>query len=304
MPRRQPESKGSGVMSRTSLQTGSVDLISASAALEAAERGVASAKANLASDKARRRDEGIWAQAIDFFTSTQAEEALQNAESVLAQHKRQCEAWVRSWHAGRVDALIAQDEDAAQSLSQLRERANSLERVTSQANKLLSLANEAVGSLDRAASACSSASSSELLDAMTSNKAISMMSTFDSSNAKSALERARQAVRRLKEALPTSANVVQGEMSDVDDTLDLIIDFAFDLPLDITSFLQMGSLDRAQQQCKDIEAKITPISAKLREQHAKARAESEDAKVKLATFIQPYKMLAKMDLPSNLVGFV
>lgn len=291
-------------MSGTSSQTGSVDLMSASASLEAAERAVASAKANLAADKARRRNEGIWAQAIDFFTSTQAEEALERAEDALAQHKRKCEAWVRSWYAGRVDALISQDEDAAQSLSQLRERAKSLDAVTVQAKKLLSLANEAAGSLDRAASACSSASSSEFLDAVTSNKAISMMSTLDSSNAKSALERAHQAVRRLKEALPTSANVVQGEMIDVDDTLDLIIDFAFDLPLDITSFLQMGSLDRAQKQCKDIEAKITPISAKLREQHAKAQAESEDAKAKLAAFIQPYGTLAKMDVPSNLMAFV
>ncbi|MCS4088537.1 hypothetical protein [Rhizobium sp. BK176] len=261
-----------------------------------AEVALSLAAQRLQSDKDRRKASLI-ARFVDFVSETDAEEnerkAREEFESVKADTERQV--------AERLHDLamseIAEDADVASRRSiQDAERGRSL-KVLQDVEQVLAVARVASTKIEEATDACKSASSMEMMDAFTSNKAISAMSHMKTSNAKSKLTEAKAAIEALCEAMPDRGQKLDAE--EPDDFLDLVLDFA-DFPIDFMSWINKGKLDTAAKQCAEAQERVAEVIADLSAVEEKRRLAYEHEAALLAEIDRPYLIAALEFIPTAL----
>jgi hypothetical protein len=221
--------------------------------------GLKIADQRLAADKAGRKG-SLLARFIDFVSETDAEKGAAKAQDDFDLIKGETEAQVVERLNTMAMSALAQDigENNRRSVQNdiLQKAASALKAV----EDVLSLGQDAHRKLGEAASACSSASSMETMDAITSNKAISVMSHISTSTAKSKLNEARTALDRLSRIMPDRSQTLNVDQPD--DFLDLVLDFA-DFPIDFMSWMNMGKLDAAVERCKEAATKIDAMVAEI-----------------------------------------
>ena len=262
-----------------------VDLHELAAKVRAAQRHVETARTAVATDKQERAG-SLRARLVDALTTTQPEAALADAEAGLAAATKKGKEAARAWIIGTARQSLAQKNAES---AQHQEQAQKLERVKSRAAQVrrwLKLAREADSHLSAARSACSSASTTELLDFVSTNKAVSALSYMDTSSAADAVKSAGRAVQALAEALPKRAE--HAEICEPDDLLDLVVDLAFDPGFDVLSLFNMSRLDDAARQCGQAANKLRPLLERLRKLADDAQAKADQERAALRGIKAPY----------------
>lgn len=131
------------------------------------------------------------------------------------------------------------------------------------------LVDEAHRKLVEAERTSSNAATTEGFDLMTTSRAVSLMSSAETSRAGHAIQEAKQAIQALSNGVPTKMGVM--ELTLHEDLFDLVVDFAVSPAFDFLSFSNMTQLQRASEQCREAAKELDP----LRDQVRKALAQSE-----------------------------
>jgi hypothetical protein len=246
------------------------------------------------SDKERRK--GSWmARVADFFSTTPPEKAQKQAEEKLTATHEAAQDHAYAWIFVQArDALLADPAVAQQREQQI----DAMAKASDEKNQADAWYNQAQGTQQkfiRAADACSSASSSEMLDMVSSKKAFSVLSSMDTSSAASAIQEAKSALRRLSDTLPSKTDHV--DIAIPDDTLDLIFDFSFDLGFDFMSMVNMNNLDTAASNCRKQAEHLHPLVDRLKAVASDAEAKYQGELSALQQIEAPYLVAATALVP-------
>jgi hypothetical protein len=229
---------------------------------------------------------------------TLAQIAVRDAEAGWVVEKtaarKAAEDWVK-FSVGYWLARNAVDTEKHQSLKKSLENTQKRERKVRRLRELVVTANSRFIAAKRD---CESASSMEMLDLMSNNKGISLLSTLQTSDASSSISSARRALRELMDVMPK--RVGKQEIENPDDWLDLAFDLSFDPIFDVFSWINMGKLDDAAKQC---EKAINSLSALLKKldgtiRGLKIKIDNDTAAMKAIE--KPYIDAALAELPSKL----
>lgn len=246
-------------------------------------------------DKARRQH-SLLARLYDWVFPTRAERQEASAASILeaakAKGQRAASDWIRS------TALHCLNENGADSCRRtaLLSRIGDLRQRQGQAAAWLELSQDAIRKLSAAASDCESASSTELIDLVTTNKTISLLSSLETSSAADSVRSANAAVRALSKALPKRGSA--SEVEEPSDFLDLAIDIAIEPSFDVLSWLNMGKLDEAANECRRLAEQLSPNHERLELLGKESQARLDDAICVLSTIELPYLTAAAEHVPA------
>lgn len=253
---------------------------------------VANAKAVLReAEEAVSRDKALrqysfLARLYDWLFDTPAERHQSMAQEMLDQAllngREASTAWVRAEAIRCLGANAADSKrhsDQLATVNRLHQRA----RVTASWYRL---SMEAQQALDKAASACASASNTEMLDMFSKSKTVSLMSTFDTSNAASSVRKANRAVQDLANALPKRAS--GSDIQAPDDLIDLVVDLSGVMDFDLLSFLNIGKLDSAARACRKAAAELGPTHEKLHKASLEAQRRFDEAVSEQHAIEAPY----------------
>jgi hypothetical protein len=275
-----------------------IDLKDVALRFDLAQAQLSARELAVAEDKAGRQG-SLVGRLADFLFDTAAEKAA-DAARVKADDLRM-EAIEAVGEVVVADAMrsLSTDPDA------MRRRAAQVERLRAardgerQALRIIALAETARDAFDDAAEACSSASSMELMDAFTTNKGISAMSSMSNSSARSSVEDAKEALSNLRNVV-SSASEVNGRVDVPDDLLDLVLDFALDLPFDFLSWSNKSKLDAAEKQCEEAKGSIESLIEKLRYSLERVRKTCEREDEALEALDRPYIERSAEAVPASL----
>lgn len=229
-------------------------------ALVGAERSLTKALGELASDAARRQGK-IIASLIDALSITPAERAVNDAEEAKSRAFEKLRQVARDWVRRETLRRVAESDQAGlhQAKTDLWTRRSARFDAIRSA---LWAADDAVKALGQAQSACDTAASAELLDAVSSSQMVSWMSSSSTFSARSAMHSAAEAVAHVRDVVPSC--VEQLRVSELDDTPDLVLDLVVDLPFDFASWSNLSALHEAVDACRDTAAAIAPLIPRLR----------------------------------------
>lgn len=273
-------------------------LIEVASDLEAAQARLDACERAQSEDKASRRPSPL-RRLYDYLFDTAAEKSLHVARDDAAVARAEATKAVEAFVRANTLSLLSSDTKGEAAHSVQVERVEDARKAERTARRVLGLARKAKSAFDAAADACSSASTMEMMDAFSSNKGISMMSSLSNSSARSAVEEAKDALTRLQSAVP-SVSRVDALIDMPDDFLDLALDFAFDLPFDFLSWSNKATLDAANEKCVEASAAVETAVAKLSLllESASARVHLEDGRAQ--EIVRPYLAEAAASVPLSL----
>lgn len=225
-----------------------------------------------------------------------SEQAVKQKKEVLERIQSGAKAAALSWVRQEAMNAIASSPSVSHSYQQQRQRVGHVEKRTRQVARLMELARMANDRVDRARRDCESASDTEMWDMLSSNKAISVLSSLETSDASQSLRSASRALKALAEALPKRSESVDFDLPD--DGLDLLVDLVFDPGLDILSFFNMQALDDAAEACSEVQKKIAPLLSRLRQTHERALSLEKAERAKLAETEAPFLRSAAEKVPA------
>lgn len=265
--------------------------------LRTASLALSIAQQNVRTDKEARK-RSFWARIADLLLQSEAEKTEEQAAAELAHVQAQARTFAGQWVVSTAKAALAGCEgDYARYLTQ-RERVATATKRHNQIDKWRGLAQDAYTQLLRAADDCSSASTTEMIDLFSSNKAVSAISSISTSSAADSVRsRATRALQALSEALPKRAS--SESFAEPDDLFDLLVDLAIAPSLDIFSWINMGKLDDAADQCRKAAEKVESTLNKLNESVSRAAANREAEQQQLSQIAAPYIQAAAKQVPSN-----
>ncbi|WP_121498372.1 hypothetical protein [Pseudomonas aeruginosa] len=271
------------------LHTWSEKLHTASIALSKAQHDVRV-------DKDARKP-SLWARIVDYLFQTRAEKSEENAAAELANVQAQARAFASRWIVSAAKASLANAEaDYARYLAQ-RERVATATKRHVQVENWRGLAQDAHTLLISAADDCSSASTTEMIDLFSSNKGVSVISSISTSSAADSVRKANRALQALSEALPKRASSESFALPD--DFFDLLVDLAIAPSFDFLSWINMGKLDDAEDQCRKAAGKVEATLSKLNLSVARAAELREAEQQKLCQIAAPYIQAAARLVPSS-----
>lgn len=262
-----------------------------------ARRDLESARRALAKDKAARSD-SLLGRLKDALSETPAEQAVSAAEQAVATAEREGYAAARAWVAEESTRLMTSNAADAAAWNKHLKRHKDVSAREARIDRWVTLAVQARDLLASARSACESAAGMEVLDAVSSNKGLAVLSTLSTSEAKGKLRAAADAVKALADALPRTAS--DAPIDGVDDTLDLVLDLALAPALDFLSFYNASKLGDAGRRCVEVQKDVESVLAKLRPVAEKARAEVAAVTGAMFEIEHPYREAAAMRLPGTL----
>jgi hypothetical protein len=274
------------------------DLNDVASRFEQVERHLASCEQAVAADKAGRR--GSWGRrVVDFLFDTAPEKAFEAAQEGMAGVRSEAAAAVTSTvSAAAMRYLSTAADDVARRAIQL-DRLRSARKMERKAQHVVALATTARDAFGQAVEACSSASSMELMDTFSNNKGISAMSSMRNSSAREAVDEAQKALANLRAAID-AASSVNARVDMPDDFLDLVLDFALDLPFDFLSWSNKAKLDAAEEQCNEAKGAIESVMARLRTNLEQMREVASREERALALIERPYIEQAARPVPTSL----
>lgn len=257
------------------------------------------AQAYVAADQAQRQAQrGLWARVVNFFTESPADGELLSAHALYQRTEEDVRSAMLAWLQRQAEVLLAQDADARDALEQQMQRQASLDRRVNTFSDLVASGRRAVNDLERAASACKSASSMEMLDFASKNKGISVMSTVRTNEASRAIRQASNSIQAFTALAPKRGTTAQ--LHDVDDTLDLIVDLVVDVPVDIFSWLNMRALDQAARKCREVHFALSKAVEDLEQAHKSAIQAQALGSQRILDLMRPFRLQAYADLPEQL----
>lgn len=229
---------------------------------------------------------------------TLAQIAVRDAEAGWAVEKASARKAAKDWVKFSVEYWLARnavDTEKHQSLQ------NSLENIKKREKKvrhLRDLADTAHSRFRDAKSDCESASSMEMLDLLSSNNGISLLSTLQTSDASSSISSAQRALRELMDVMPKRVGKQEIELPG--DWLDLVFDLSFDPIFDVFSWINMGKLDDAAEQCEKAIDSLSALLKKLDGTIRGLKVKIDNDTTAMRAIEKPYIDAALAELPSKL----
>lgn len=264
--------------------------------LRGAETRLRGAEDRLARDK-ERRSGSLFLRFIDFILNTDAEKAERDARSDFERLRAEVRSVVWQSLHDMALARISADRSALAERTVRSSKAAQAKLEFEQADGVLASAKRVIEQFRAAASACSSARSMEVMDAVTSNKGIAIASTLSTSSAKSAIRAAASSAKDLAGRLPGFNHGTDGLR--LDDMPDLILDLV-EFPIDFMSWHNMSVLDDARNSCDRAAERLAGIVPGL-ETAANTLKERMEAELgELAKFDSPYLAASVNAVPLSL----
>lgn len=267
--------------------------------LVSAQVGLKTAEADLVLDKARRKS-NFWSWLGDFFCVTAAERKVATARAELQRLQAAHRSRVCLWLEERVDALSMDHAVQGAELAILRARQADYNQRYRALGAVVEKGRSALDMLEAAREACSSASTAEFFDMASKSKAVSAWSSMETSDASAALKRAQEAVEAFRVLFPAAGEAPVGR---IDDTLDLVLDFAFELPFDFTSWCNMSNLDEAAANCGSAIERIAEVLAPLQNQYTDLGGLRTANARQIEALLVPFRKEAIAELPTLLREF-
>lgn len=238
---------------------------------------------------------GIAQRLVDSFVVSPDERIRDVAVRRVDVAQERIDALLAPWTLNRAEELIRERPQAA-ALADSAHHAHVPHRIRIEAaERLLMLGRTAERDLQSAISSLDSARSMEMLDAVSSNKGISAMSTSATSSASSAVRRAQESIHRLS----SEAGALSHALPHVSDGFDFVLDMTIDLPIDFMSWMNMGRLSTAIDRCRAALAEIERDVARLDELHRRAVADGEPTLVEWRRATDPFVADAVAELPET-----
>lgn len=203
--------------------------------------------------------------------------------------------FVPAWTLARADELLAADPEGSARADAAHEAHVPHRRRIDAATRLLDLARTAATDLSQAISDLESARTMEIMDAASSNKAIAAMSHASTSTASSSVERAQESMRLLSH----EAEILSQDLPRVGDTIDFVLDMALDSAFDFMSWLNVGRLGTAMDQCRQALAKVEQEGGRLEGLLARAKAEGDPTLGEWYESTWRYVDSARIELPAE-----
>ncbi|MCS7527128.1 hypothetical protein N0609_12505 [Pseudomonas aeruginosa] len=264
--------------------------------LRTASIALSKAQDHVRLDKDARKP-SLWARIVDYLFQTKAEKSEEQAAAELANVQAQAQAFAARWIVAEAMASLANDEaDYPRYLAQ-RERVAMATKRHTQVDNWRGLAQDAHSLLISAADECSSASTTEMIDLFSSNKAVSVISSVSTSSAADSVRKANRALQALSEALPKRASAESFALPD--DFFDLLVDLAIAPSFDFLSWINMGKLNHAEDQCRKAAEKVEATLIKLNESVSRAYAQRNSEQQKLRKIAAPYLQATAERVPSS-----
>lgn len=271
------------------------ELYQLAVAVEDAKVALREAEEAVARDKALRQYSFL-ARLYDWLFKTPAERIQSMAQETLDQALQRGRAAASAWIMNEaIRCLGANASDRQRHFDQLA-TVNRLQQRARVTASWYQLSMEAQQALDKAASACTSASNTEMLDMFSKSKTVSMMSTFDTSNAASSVRKANRAVQNLADALPKRASGT--DIQAPDDLIDLVVDLSGVMDFDLLSFMNVGKLDSAARECRKVAAELGPTHEKLHKASLEAQKGFDEAVSEQRAIEAPYLEAVTALVPS------
>lgn len=249
-------------------------------------------------DDKNRRQSSLRGRFVDWLTSTPAEKDVEDKTERLAAISANASKAAQQWIVTEARAGLQSSTEDTRRHSEQSQRIENARKRQDRARRLLDLARTADEKLGEARSDCESASTTELLDLVSTNKALSILSTFETSDAADSVKEATAALKALKEALPKRAEATEFDMPD--DLLDLVVDLAIAPVFDILSFFNMQRLDKAAEQCREASEKLAPLLARLQKLHDETAARVTAEQTALRAIEAPYLQAAAALVPPSI----
>jgi hypothetical protein len=184
---------------------------------------------------------------VDSFVTSNDEELRDHAERNIASCDAQLADIVPRWTTQEAYGTLAKDLADTEAHQEAIRAHRPHRALVDAATGLHGLAVVAEAHLDEAISDLSSASTMETLDAVSSNKAIALMSHSQNQTASDSVREAQASIERLQ----AETRRVGAQLTGIDDTLDLVMDLAFDGVFDFMSFINIGRIDAARRKCEE-----------------------------------------------------
>ncbi|EMP3151670.1 hypothetical protein WDX82_005127 [Salmonella enterica] len=249
-------------------------------------------------DDKNRRQSSLRGRFVDWLTSTPAEKDVEDKTERLAAISANASKAAQQWIVNEARAGLQSSAEDMRRHTEQGQRIENARKRQERAGRLLDLAQTADEKLAEARSDCESASTTELLDLVSTNKALSVLSTFETSDAADSVKEAAAALKALSEALPKRSAAAEFDMPD--DFLDLVVDLAIAPVFDILSFFNMQRLDKAASQCREASEKLAPLLARLQKLHHETllRVSAEEAALRVIE--APYLQAAAALVPPTI----
>jgi hypothetical protein len=205
--------------------------------------------------------------------------------AVIRSALKGCNSNLRNLHREREslkEALIArvvkQAIDGSQTLeriTQAQDRLDAASRLHESNKRLVDMGQKALREISEASSSVSSAQSMEVLDLVTDNKGISVMSSMSNSSASSEINDAKRAVKAFANALGEHRDIVGSlHHSMATEFIDLGMDFAgLNDGFDFGSVFSLFSLSSASSSLDKVESRVESLMPDLKRSASNSAAE-------------------------------
>lgn len=250
----------------------------------------------------QRRAESWLLRFVDALITTGAEAELNNAQSQLAKVTENARNSAHAWIIAKSAQNLAENPTDVRLHQEQKQRLECAIRRHLKLAHWFNLAQDADDKLSAVCNACKSASTSEMLDLFSSNKAFSALSYIDTSSASDTVKKASQAVRALSEALPKRAQ--DGNIEQLDDLFDLVVDITFDPSIDVFSLFNMNKLDEAASHCEQVSKNLRPLLIRIGQLYEESQNRINHEMTMLRNIEAPYlkavsaRISSELDVPT------
>lgn len=241
-----------------------------------------------------------WALVRDAVFVQASQKRLRAAEQAYAAAEAGVRSDLTQWiGAATVQALHA-DTSANTKQQDLLARRAEAEARHGRLGNFLSEANKVCRLLETAISDCEAASTSEVFDMLSSSKAIALMSSMHTGDAKDSVQAAQAGLRKFVESWPKRGAGL--DAPELDDTLDFVLDMA-GVSVDVLSFFNIQALDDAADACKSalkqVKQQVQPVAAAS----DKLKGRIQQLNVELLHLRQPFFQRVLAELPPPLKAY-
>ncbi len=226
----------------------------------------------------QRAQLGIWKKIITFWQFRRDIAVIRSALKGHNSDLRYLRRGRDQLKEGLVSRAVKQAIDGSQILeriTQAQDRLDAASRLHESNKRLVDMGQKALREISEASSSVSSAQTMEVLDLVTDNKGISVMSSMSNSSASSEIDDAKRAVKAFANALGDHRDIVGSlHHSMATEFIDLGMDFAgLNDGFDFGSVFSLFSLSSASSSLDKVESRVESLMPDLRRAASNSAAE-------------------------------
>jgi len=237
-------------------------------------------------DAERRRANSLPGRLFGWLTATRKPRPLGPEVARLQDVRENAGRAAEKWVVATAGLALARSlMDVERHADQALRRDNALMRLQ-QVRRFMNLVEDAHRKLVDAERTCSNAATTEGFDLMTTSRAVSLMSSAETSRAGQAIQEAKRSLQALSEAVPSKTGFMA--LIQPDDFFDLVVDFTVSPAFDFLSFSNMAQLQKAAEQCRQAANELDPLRDRARTALAQSETVYQAAASRLFDIEKPY----------------